>query len=245
MRLSFQACVLPAVIGLLLVVPSSATAGLKAHGTAYRTMKFVATLTDCMPVTLTRSVFLRLPHGSVSAKYSGPSRGHRFSSDHFELPDPTTRSAEIISVSARRRVRGFRIVMRLNVNPPGGCDAAIKLEGSVRLPIELKATYRLRSHDRFRGRMVTFDGRTQRRSVFGDYHGLRFVDRLGLRTRYRACAYGLFGIQCWRRTTDDEGLGDINASLAINDRVGPGRIVWYVDGRSVATWSYAMDPEGV
>lgn len=81
----------------------------------------------------------------------------------------------------------------------------------------------------------------------GARHVLVFTDSRSSSVRYRVCVRGGAGKinRCFRRRLRD-GLGQLDVSLLVNDRGGPGRyrVRWYVAGRSVAVWRFRLRPEG-
>ncbi|MGH2944857.1 MAG: hypothetical protein ACRDPC_01050 [Solirubrobacteraceae bacterium] len=99
---------------------------------------------------------------------------------------------------------------------------------------------------KYRGWVGGFGERRHRR-VQGQYHALRFRVNPAGRLRYRVCLSGGAADvrRCFRRRTGPRGRSEINVSLFVNDRGGPGRwrAVWRVRGDRVASWRFRLVPE--
>lgn len=92
------------------------------------------------------------------------------------------------------------------------------------------------------------DGRAFHTLGQGGLHKLVFTDANYSSKRYRVCIRGGVGKinRCFRRRLRT-GFSEVEVSLLVNDRGGPGRyrVRWYVSGRSVASWRFRLRPEGV
>lgn len=228
---------------VLLVVPTTSDAGLGSRATTLAEASTTGTVSECAPQTLMMTKTVRLPSKAIRARYAGPTVGELLDlEDEFESIHENIR-AEVTSVSSQRRGSAFKSSVALTINPPVPCNLPAPVQW--KLEFGVGASYGMRAKHRFDGFMADYDGNRQKTSYTGNYHSLEFRDKLGLRTRYKVCAKGLFGSQCWRRSTDSDGYGSIEASIAINDRIGPGTLRWYVDGKQVARFPYKLKGETV
>lgn len=234
-----------AALAAVALFPTPATAGLKSKATKLTDAALSGTMTACEPQTVSTTRSVRLPSKATGVRYSGPRTGDLLDLDYATNVQLSDWQAEVESVRTKRRGTKFESTITLTVIPPVPCTGRLPAPTVWSLELELGAKYGMRATDRFEGFMANYDGARQRSSYTGNYHSLEFRDRLGLRTRYKVCASGTSGSQCWRRSTNSEGFSSIQASLAINDRIGPGTLRWYVDGRLVAKFRYKLKGESV
>jgi hypothetical protein len=99
---------------------------------------------------------------------------------------------------------------------------------------------------RYSGWVGGFGERRHRREQ-GQFHALRFRVQPAGRLRYRVCLSGGAADvrRCFRRRTGEGGRSEINVSIFVNDRGGPGRwrAVWRVGGARVAAWRFRLVAE--
>lgn len=99
---------------------------------------------------------------------------------------------------------------------------------------------------RYVGYLGDGEGRAFMEAGQGARHVLAFTDSRTSSARYRVCIRGGAGKlnRCFRRRRRD-GFGEVDVSLLVNDRGGPGRYRarWYVAGKSVAVWRFRLRPE--
>lgn len=100
---------------------------------------------------------------------------------------------------------------------------------------------------RYVGYLGNGEGRAFMEPGQGARHVLAFTDSRSSSVRYRVCIRGGAGRinRCFRRRLRD-GFGEVDVSLLVNDRGGPGRYRarWHVAGKSVAVWPFRLRPEG-
>lgn len=235
------------VAAAVLTLPTTASAGLKSKTTKLADASISGTITTCEPQVVSTRQTIRLPDKATGVRYSGPRVGASFELDFDPAANPELASwaAEVTKVKTKRRGTRYTATLTLTINPPTDCADRLRGPAEWSLELEFGAKYGMKPKDRFYGFMADFEGDRQNSSVTGNYHSLEFRDRLGLSTRYKVCANGIFGSQCWRRSTNDSGYSSIEASLAINDRIGQGVLRWYVGGKLVARFRYELRSEGV
>lgn len=232
---------------ILLLLPAAASAGLKSKTTKLADASLSGTITNCDPQVVSTRQTIRLAGKATGVRYSGPRVGASFELDFDPAANPELASwdAEVAKVKTKRRGPRYTATLTLTINPPTDCAGRLRGPAEWSLELEFGAKYGMRPKDRFNGFMADYEGDRQNTSYQGNYHSLEFRDRLGLSTRYKVCANGILGSQCWRRSTNDSGYSSIEASLAINDRIGQGVLRWYVGGKLVARFRYELKPETV
>lgn len=247
-RMKLNLTLLTALLAaILMLLPASASAGLKSQKTKLADASLSGTITTCEPQVVSARQTIRLPGKAAGVRYSGPRVGASFELDFDPAANPELASwaAEVTKVKTKRRGTRYTATLTLTINPSTDCADRLRGPAEWSLELEFGAKYGMKPKDRFYGFMADFEGDRQNSSVTGNYHSLEFRDRLGLSTRYKVCANGIFGSQCWRRSTNDSGYSSIEASLAINDRIGQGVLRWYVGGKLVARFRYELRSEGV
>lgn len=231
------------VVASFLAFAPAADAGLNSRATNTVEASMSGTAATCASQIATTTKVIHYPRSARRVRYEGPDEGDPIElTDEYELPLDHL-IAVVDSVSSKRRDSSMRVTVAVRLAPAEPCTAFSSTDWYAEF--ELGASFGMRSRDRFTGFLADYDGDRQRSSYTGDYHSIEFRDRLGLRTRYKVCARGLFGSQCWRRSTDSDGYSSIGASIEINDRVGPGTLSWYVDGRRVSRYRYSLKAETV
>lgn len=160
-------------------------------------------------------------------------RGHR--TDQAARTRASRRQLLAEVTGARRRRRGVineGMVLRLSI-------LAVLMSIAIAVPASASSRY---------VGYVGGDGRAFHMLGQGGLHKLVLTDAEFSNRRYRVCIRGGAGRinRCFRRRLRT-GFSEVNVSLLVNDRGGPGRYLvrWYVSGRAVASWRFRLRPEGV